>query len=222
LRPLTPPGHSAVGGLFSERRRLMRRFQSQWLAWLAVALAIAAFTASAWGQRPARETPKGTRIKGHIVRVQGPDRFVVRTADKREVILHTHPETRFLLNDRVVRFTDLREGAEIDAVFDVVEERNLVNSVTITSAEAIEEFPAPKIIEGTIVRMLEADNQFVVRTMTGEEVVVVAEERTAFTIDDRPVRLVDFRPGAVVRVNCDVRNQKHIARSVAGIPKRHR
>jgi hypothetical protein len=35
-----------------------------------------------------------------------------------------------------------------------------------------------------------------------------------------PVKLVDFRPGMPVRVSVDVRNQKHIARSVVGVPRR--
>ena len=85
---------------------------------------------------------KGTKIQGQIVRVQGPDRFVVRTADKREVILLTNPQTRFLVNDRVVRFTDLREGAEVTTVYDVTGDQNFANSVTIVPAAEPAAVPA--------------------------------------------------------------------------------
>src|SRR4051794_27655392 len=95
----------------------MRRFQAPCLVWALAVAAVVAFTAPAWAQRPAAP-PKGTRVKGHVVRVQGQNQFVIRTADKREVILHTDPRTRFLINERVVRFTDLREKAEVDILFD--------------------------------------------------------------------------------------------------------
>jgi hypothetical protein len=196
----------------------MKRFQWQWLGWVVMAVAFAAFTFAAWAQRPAAPAQKGTRIQGHVVRVQGSDRIVVRTADKREVILHTNPQTRFLLNERVARFADLREGVEINALFDVMGERNLASAVTIIPAAT----PAADIVEGTIVRVIEPDNQIVVRTAAGKEVILLADERTKLTMDDRSVRLADFRPGTAVRVHFDVRNQKNMARSVMTMPKRPR
>jgi hypothetical protein len=198
----------------------MRRFQSQWLLWLVAAIVCVAFTVPALGQRRPAPAPKGTKIQGHIVRVQGTDRFVIRTADKREVILHVNPQTRFLLNERAARFEDLREGAEINAVFDVVEDRNLVSSVIITPGGAVEAVPAAEIVEGTVLRVIEPDNQIVIRTARGKEMILVAGPKTTFTLDDRTVRLTDFRPGMAVKVNFDVKGQRNMMRSVVNMPRR--
>jgi hypothetical protein len=190
----------------------MRRIQLPWLA-RAVAT-FAAVAVLACSQPPAEaQKPGGTRIKGHVVRVQGTDGFVVRTADKREVILHTHPKTKFLINEREARFADLREGVEIDALIEEEKERSLANSVTIIpAAEAAE--AAEEVVEGTVVRVNEANNEIVIRTAEKKEVVVLAEERTKFTIEDRAVKLTEFRPGMAVRANFVVKDKKNMARSV--------
>src|SRR5207244_2973144 len=101
----------------------------------------------------------------------------VRTTDKKEVILRTNPRTKFLIENRAARFTDLREGVEIDAVYDVAEEQNFTSSVTIgaTAAPAEED-----VVEGTVVRVIEPDNQLVIRTVKGKEVIVFTETRTKF------------------------------------------
>jgi hypothetical protein len=177
------------------------------------AVAFAVITASAWAQRPAAAPPSGTRIQGRVVRVEGSDRFVVRTADKREVILHANPRTRFLLNERAARFADLREGVEIDAMFDAIEDQNLASSVTIGPAN---------VLEGTVVRVLEEDDVLVLRTADREEVRVALDERTRFMINDRRARLAQFRPGTAVQVNFDVRERTKVARSVVATPKRAR
>ena len=228
----------------------MRRLQSPALAWIVVA-AFTGFAALGCSQHPAgqaqnqqateqaqkaavpalvteadaaepqhaaRQAPRGRRIQGRVVRLQGQDRVVVRTADKREVILHTNTQTKFLRNNRAVRFADVREGAEIDALFEVTGDQNLASSVTISSAEA----QAADVVEGTVVRVVEADNQIIVRTASDKEVIVVVDERTKFTFNDRSARLIDFRSGTPVRVQFDVSNQKNMARSVVAMPKRSR
>jgi hypothetical protein len=189
----------------------------QWFQWVAAVVALSSFTALAFTQH--RGVRKATKIQGHIVRVQGPDQFVVRTTDKREVILHTNSQTRFLLNNRAVRFADLREGAEIAAEFEPMGERKFVGLVTITPAGAVEEVPAAELVEGTVIRVLEADNQLVVRTARGQEMVLFAGPRTTFTLDERAARLADFRPGTPVRVNFHVIDNKNMMRSVVAMPK---
>jgi hypothetical protein len=199
----------------------MRRFPSQWLVGVA-AVALMALTTSAWAQVLPGGPPKGTRIQGRVIRMQGPDRFVVRTADKREVLLQTNADTRFLLNNRAARFADIREGVTVDGTFDLVGGQNVINSVTITPAEGGQDVAEGTLIEGTVVRVLEPDNQLVVRTANGQEVIVFADDRTTFTFDDRPGRLVHFQPGTLVRAHVDVRDRKHFARSVVTMPKRPR
>jgi hypothetical protein len=194
----------------------MRRFQSQWFAWAVAVLTLAAFTASAWAQRRMAPAPVGTRIQGHVVRVQAPDRFVVRTADRGEVILHTNARTRFLLNERPVRFEDLRERAPVVVFFDDLGQRHVASSVAISPAALPEE-----ILEGRIVRVLE-DDRLVVRSPRGREVIVVTEPRTVFTINERPARLADFRVETSVRINFTVRNRTTVARSVVAMSRRGR
>jgi len=179
------------------------------------ALVVAAFTAPAWSQRPV-PPPKGTRIQGHVVRMHGPNQFVVRTADKREVILHTDVRTKFLLNERAVRFTDLREKAAVVVLFDESEGRNIASAVTIAAAEE----PATEIVEGEVVRVLEPKNELVIRTVSGKEVILVTHERTTFTLNERSARLVDFRPGTAVKIRFNVKDRKNMAHSVVARPKR--
>jgi hypothetical protein len=203
----------------------MKRFQSQWFAGV-VAVALASFTSLGCSQNPAgleqpqaeppKQPQKGTRMQGHVVRVQGPNQFVVRTADKREVILHVDERTKFLLNQRAARFTDIREKATVEVLFEEAENRNLASSVTITAAEE----QTAEVVEGTIVRVVEADNQIVVRTASSKEVIVFVEEKTTFTVNERTARLVDFKAGMPVRVHVDARGNKNMARSVVTLPKR--
>jgi hypothetical protein len=198
----------------------MRFFQVHNLVTLAAAVALIALVGQAPAQRP---VARATRIDGRVVRVVGPDRFVVRGADNREVILHAGPKTRFLMNNRAARFADLREGVRVVGDFDVVEGRNLISAVTLTPAAVVEEAPPREtVLEGTIVRVLEPDNQFIVLTPAGREVTVFAQPRTTFMLDNRAVRLADLRRGANVRVQFDLRNQRHFARTVVVAPRRPR
>jgi hypothetical protein len=194
----------------------MRRFQTRWLVGVAT-VAVAAFLAPIMAKAHAAQVQKATVVRGHIVRLHGPDRFVVRTPDRREVILHVNPQTRFLHNNRVARFEDLRVGAPIAADFDVVEDRHLARSVTINPAEVVEPVPAEQAVEGTIVRVLEPENQFIVSTAAGKEVILAAEPRATFLFDERPARLVDLRPGMAVRTHFDVRERRNIVRSVVTV-----
>jgi hypothetical protein len=194
----------------------MRRFQLRWLVGVA-AVGAAAFLAPIMAQAHAAQVRKTTVIRGHIVRLHGADRFVVRTPDRREVILHVNPQTRFLLNNRAARLEDLREGARIAADFDIVEDRHVARAVTINPAEVVEPVPAETVVEGTIVRVMEPENQFVVRTAAGKEVILAAQPRATFTFDDRSARLVDLRPGMAVRAHFDVRERRNIVRSVVTV-----
>src|SRR5258708_2289497 len=122
----------------------MIRLQAQRFALLTL-IACAFLTFQAWGQRPAAQPPKGTKMQGQIVRIQGPNQFVVRTADKREVIVHASDRTKFLLNERTVKFAELQERHNVTVLFDVVNEQNLASSVTIAEADE-----AAEVVEGTI------------------------------------------------------------------------
>ncbi len=178
-------------------------------------VALASFLAPLLAQPPAVRPARGIHIRGRIVRVVGEDRFIVRTADNREVILHATPESRFIMKGRVVRFADLRPGVMVTTDYDVVRNRNVVSTVTLGPGEVTEAAtPEEPILEGTVVRVLEPQNQFVVRTAAGKEVIVYGHPRTAYTFNGRAVRLGEIRTGANVRIHYDMRNERPMARSV--------
>jgi len=190
----------------------MKRFLTQWLAW-AAAMTVVVFAAPTWTQAQDKQGHKGGKMQGHIVRVQGSDRFVIRTADKREVILRTDTRTRFLLNERAIRFADLRPGAEVVILHDDL--GDLASTVTVLPA-ATED---AEVVEGTIVRVIEPENQVVIRTAANKEFIVFTDARTSFMLNERAVRLVDFRPGVAVRINFHAMKDRNMARSIVAVKR---
>jgi len=74
---------------------------------------------------------EGTLIEGEIVRVVGEDQVIVRTAERKEVIVFVDPRTTFLLNDRPARFTDLRAGVNVHAHVNVRDGRHMAHRVIV-------------------------------------------------------------------------------------------
>src|SRR5262249_8523547 len=149
--------------------------------WFATVATCIAFGAVALAQPPAVQTQKGTTIRGRVVRVQGTDRFVVRTADC-EVILITNPQTKFLLNNRPARFTDLREGIEITTIYNVTGDQNIASSVTLAAAQEPPATQEATVLEGTVIRIIEPD-QIVVRSAAGKEGILFTEHQSTFTLN---------------------------------------
>jgi hypothetical protein len=146
--------------------------------------------------------------------MEAPDRFVVRTQDNKDVILATNPRTRFVIDGKAARFADLRVGAEVNVVFLVQEDLNVVETVTVGAIGAIDTDPADvTFVEGTVVRVVGQD-QIVVRDRANKEVIVFVNPQTRFLLDERPARFTDFRQGASVRIDFDVRDRRNWARSV--------
>jgi len=77
---------------------------------------------------PAEE---GTLVEGEIVRVIGEDQVLVRTAERKEVIVFVEPRTTYLLNDQPARFTDLRAGVTINAHVNVRDGRHTAHRVIV-------------------------------------------------------------------------------------------
>ncbi len=72
-----------------------------------------------------------TLIEGEIVRVVGEEQVIVRTTDRREVIVFVDPRTKFLLEDRAGRFTDLRVGANVRAHVNVHDGRHMATQIHV-------------------------------------------------------------------------------------------
>jgi len=192
----------------------MQFLRTSWLV-VAAAVSFALFTAPALAQRPPEDkAPKATKVRGHIVRLDGKDRFVIRTPEKKEVILLVNDRTRYLLENRAVRFADLREDAEVEVVYDVVDRQYHANAVTILPVAGPDTF-----VEGEIIKVVEPEGHFIVRVKGGREVIVYADPQTAFTLGDRTVHLADIQSGMLVKAKVNLRDKRHHAHSVVLTPR---
>jgi hypothetical protein len=161
--------------------------------------------ASAQAQPQTIKDQTGVKVQGHVVQIKGSDQLIVRTMDNKDLVFITNPKTTFLLRKQAVLFTDVREGVPVDIVYDVKGNQNMAGSFTLTPTE---------VVEGEVVRVVEKDNQLILRNKDSKEVVVIIDPRTNITLENRAARLVDFRPGTMVRVHYDVRDNRNVAYSL--------
>jgi hypothetical protein len=180
---------------------------------LAAAFSLTAFTAAALAQQPQREESKGVKVRGHVVALEK-GHFVLRNADNKELTLLVTDRTRFFLDKRTVRFADLHLDASIEATYDQINGQNSAYLVTILPKVAPGQF-----VEGEVIRVVEPESHFIVRVKGGQEVIVFADPRTVFTLDDQPVRLVDLRSGMIVKAKVNLRDKRHHAQTVVITPR---
>jgi hypothetical protein len=163
-------------------------------------------------------------MRGKIVRVQGQDQFVIRTADNREMVFYTNPETRYTIRGNAGRFADLQAGSDVNVLYSTRNDRHFVSTVTVGAAaappaqgaQATPAQPAPATtINGTVVRVVGQD-QVVVRLEGDKEIVVYVTPQTKYTFDDQPGRFTDLQPGTQVRVDYDERDRRPLVRSILG------
>jgi hypothetical protein len=85
--------------------------------------------------------------------------------------------------------------------------------------------PAPAAqdttIQGQVVRVI-GQNQVVVRTPDGKEMVVNVNPQTAYTLNDRTAQLTDLQPGSNIGVSYYMQDQRPIARRIFTGPIRNR
>ena len=160
------------------------------------------------------ETKVDIRVRGKITKMEGSDRFVVRTRDNQDVVLVANPQTRYTINGKAGRFADLRVGSDLDVAYVVREDLNVVNTVIIGEPDVA--LADATLVEGAIVRVV-GEDQIVVRDRAEKEVIVFVNPQTKFLLDERPARIVDFRQGANVRINVDVRESRNWARTVTSV-----
>ena len=105
-----------------------------WLNCVALALAYVVLASPGHAQStapPATGVAVGVSLQGRIVRMQAPDQFIVRTRDGRDVTFYTGTSTRYLYNDRPIRYSDLRVGSDITAAYTMEGDRYMASSVTV-------------------------------------------------------------------------------------------
>jgi hypothetical protein len=164
---------------------------------------------------PRVEIDEGKVIRGRIVRMEMPDRVVVRTAAAKEITVHTTPQTRITLGGRVAQFADLRVGTEVSVDFMVRDGRHMASAI-VAGGAAVEDAPrAETTVQGTVIRVV--NDTVVVRTGENQEVVIHVDPKTRYLFEDRPGRITDVRTGGDVRIEYDVRDRRPIARIVSGV-----
>jgi hypothetical protein len=162
-------------------------------------------------ERPAQDTATVT-VRGKIVRLEGTDRFVIRTSDNKDVTLYASPTTRYTIEGKAGRYSDLRVGTEITGVYIPRNERFMVTTVTVGAVAAPPPQAAPPAAtpppqqagNGTLIRAkllrVQGKDQIIVRTDAGKEYTLYVGPTARFVINGKAGQLVDLRPGADVAV----------------------
>jgi hypothetical protein len=173
------------------------------------------------GQTQERRDTAGTdarTLSGRVVRT-GNGQFIVQTRDNRQVTVYTNPQTRYLQNNRAVQYSDLRVGSNVNFGYATEGDRYIANNVTLLPAEqAVEEVPAQPaqgtVVEGQIVRVIGQD-QVVIRTSDGKEVIVYVTPQTTYQLNTpQAATFTDLRVGTPIGVNYDTRDNRFMARRV--------
>jgi hypothetical protein len=72
-----------------------------------------------------------TLIEGEIVRVVGEDQVGVLTPERKEVIVFVDPQTKFLIDEKAAKFTDLQRGANVRVNVNVRNGRHMAREVVV-------------------------------------------------------------------------------------------
>lgn len=155
-------------------------------------------------------------LRGKIVKVEAPDRFVVRTSADKEVTVYTSPQTRYVIDGKAARYSDLRVGAVINAPYVVRDDRHIVNSVTVGVAAA--DPLSPRAAEGTVVRgkIVSVDDpaKIIIKTASGDEMILVSNPQTRIVINGKVGKLTELRAGTEVNANYLVREGRKMVSTI--------
>jgi hypothetical protein len=274
----------------------MNRWRLTGLTFTSLAIFLLTFPEQGYSQKQPTVT-KGTSIRGRVVRAPASGQVVIQTTEGKEITLYTDPRTTYRINEREARLADIRVGAEINAIYNVRDNRYMAGEIVVGAQTTA---PGPEIIypssasqtiqgritkiaspnflvvtttdgkevqlyldlqrdftirfvdsgdkriatsvvtatpttletttgptngatvEGTIVRVGVKTNpqEIVVRTKTGQEVILFTSPKTTYRLENRDVRFEDVQEGLPVMVIYDVDNQRKILRSLRGLRRK--
>jgi len=177
-------------------------------------------------QAERRDNAQAAReLRGRVVRT-GEGQFVVQTPDNRQVTVYTNQRTRYLQGNQPAQFSNLRVGSTVNFGYAMEGERYIADTVTLvpatgTTTTTTEQVPAAgvpaqpaqgTVVQGEIARVIGQD-QVVIRTADGKEVIVYVNPQTTYQLNpQQPGRFTDLRPGAPVAVDYNAVNQRNTAR----------
>jgi len=161
---------------------------------------------------PAAPTaPANAEVRGRISAVQSnPNHLILKTTDGKEMIVYLD-DTR----DITVRF-EMRDGKRFLtglSAAGVVENNRTTETVPAAPANGT-------TVEGTVIKVVGADNQFILRTPEGREVTFYSAPEAVYRFEDRDARFADLREGVPVTVTYDTRDKRNVVRSVFGRRRR--
>jgi translation initiation factor IF-1 len=163
--------------------------------------------------------PAATSLRGKVVRVEGQDRIVLQTNDNREIILLANPNTRYVIDGRAGRLTDLRAGVIVSADYTLDSGRYMVSAVQV-GAPAVPAQPggvlppvAETTLRGTVVRV-EGQDRVVVKTSDNREIILISNPNTSYIVDGKAGRFTDLRTGATVSAAYTVNDGRYMVSSI--------
>jgi len=136
----------------------------------------------------------------------------LRTEDDKPLTVIVDGQTKIRRNDREVRLADLREGLEVAVVYQTINGKNLASALTVQSVAeppppatespskgTVAVIRAPKQIKvtGTVIKVMQASNSFLMRFSDGHEDMFYFENTAS---------AADMEEGATVTVVYQVRN----------------
>jgi ribosomal protein L35AE/L33A len=158
----------------------------------------------------------GTIVRGKVLRVEGQDKIVVQTTDNKEIILNANPTTRYVINGRAGRFTDLRTGVNVSATYTNQDDRYIVSSFQVGDApNAVTDPATPAIgtaVQGKVVRV-EGQDRIILMTTDNKEVVLMSNPTTRYLINGKAGRFADLRTGVNLRANYVVEGNRYVVNS---------
>jgi Cu/Ag efflux protein CusF len=155
------------------------------------------------GALPPPVPTQGTPLRGTITQLQpGTNQFILRTVDGRTVPLFLGDRTVLRRGNQVIRFADLREGMEVRVLYDVVNQRNVISSLTVGAGADV---PGQAVV--TVTPVEGQANRFLVRTADNRELILQV---------GHDVRLIDPKDGTEVIVTFDIRGSKNVVVALGG------
>jgi hypothetical protein len=175
----------------------------------------------AQASKEAEGTRAETRVVGKIFRVDK-DRVVVRTHNGGELVLYLDPQTNYLRRDAAAAHALMVPGASITAVYARRGDRFWITALDLRTDETPPLRPtalapaAAGAYESEIVRVMGPD-QIVVRNPAGIEFPVYVTGDTRYLVGDTSAAFGDLRPGMRIRVEDELRAERHFARRIVGM-----
>jgi len=156
-------------------------------------LALGSFAGLGFGQQvePAPGA-KALNVRGRFVRVEGENRFIVRTQENKEVTFFVAPGTRYIINGKAVRLADLKPGADLTATYIIQNNQQTANVVTVGDASP------DNVFRGRVTA--KTAETITVKAAAGKEMAFSTNAQSRFTLRDKAITVNDVKIGAIVEV----------------------